>query len=208
MEREGSGFDLIYDRLLTSGRVAPTVTEGVDSVHVIVERRVVRPSVIRFIAEVDQQHQLTQRERIALGMLSQSEGMSATELVAALELSDPAALRRWTGRLVEFGVVEQTGRTRATRYFVAPALLREAGLDQQTTLKRIEPHRLRVLILEDLKRFPDSGRVDIHRRIGEEIHPKTVTRALNELIDEGLVTGKGEKRWRTYRLVPRHGQRS
>ncbi len=208
MEREGSGFDLIYDRLLTSGRAAPAVTEGVDSVHVTVERRVVHPSVIRLIAEVDQQHQLTQRERIALGMLSQSEGMSATELAAALELSDLAKLRPWTGRLVEFGVVEQTGRTRATRYFVAPALLREAGLDQQTTLKRIEPHRLRALIVEDLKRFPDSGRVDIHRRIGEEIHPKTVIRALNELIDEGLVVSKGEKRWRTYRLATRHGQRS
>jgi ATP-dependent DNA helicase RecG len=38
MEREGSGFDPMYDRLLTSGRAAPVVTEGVDSVHVVVQR--------------------------------------------------------------------------------------------------------------------------------------------------------------------------
>lgn len=50
MEREGSGFDLMYDLLLTGGRAVPTVTEGIDSVHVVVQRRVIRPSVIRPIA--------------------------------------------------------------------------------------------------------------------------------------------------------------
>lgn len=115
MEREGSGFDLMYDRLLTSGRAAPSVTEGVDSVHVVVERRVIHPDVIRLIGEADKRYQLTQRERIALGLLGQSEAMSAAELAKALELSDPAALRPWMGRLVELGLVKQTGRTRGTR---------------------------------------------------------------------------------------------
>ena len=206
MEREGSGFDLMYDRLLASGRPAPTVTEGTDSVHVEVSRRVVHPGVIRLIAEADQRHQLTQRERIALGLLGQSEAMSAAELAGALELAEPAALRPWTSRLVDLGLVNTAGRTRATRYFVEPALLRDAGLDAQTTLARIQPHRLRMLILEDLERFPDSGRVDIHRRIGREIHAKAVTRALNDLIGEGVVTAKGVKRWRTYRLVTPEGQ--
>ena len=54
MEREGSGFDLMYDRLLTSGRAAPVVDEGIDSVHVTVERRVIHPGVIRLIGEADQ----------------------------------------------------------------------------------------------------------------------------------------------------------
>ena len=208
MEREGSGFDLMYDRLLTSGRAAPTVTEGVDSVHVVVPRRVVHPGVIRLIADADQRHHLTQRERIALGLLGQSEGISAAELAAALELPEPAALRPWIARLVELGLIGQTGRTRATRYFVEPALIRDAGLDDQTTLQRIQPHRLRALILEDLQRFPDSGRADIHRRIGPEIHAKAITRALNDLIAEGIVTAKGVRRWRTYRLVAPQGQRT
>jgi len=205
MEREGSGFDLLYDRLLASGRTAPTVSEGIDSVHVVVWRRVVHPGVIRLIADADQRYQLTQRERIALGLLGQSEGMSAAELLTALELPDTSALRPWTSRLVELGLVHTIGRTRATRYFVEPALLREAGLDAQTTLKRIQPHRLRTLIIEDLERFPDSGRADIHRRIGPEINAKTITRALNDLIVEGVVTAKGERRWRTYRLASPKG---
>ncbi len=198
MEREGSGFDLLYDRLLTTGRAAPTVTEGVDSVHVVVPRRIVHPGVIRLIAEADQRHQLSQRERITLGTLSQSEGMSATELTAALELSEPAAIRPWIARLIDLDLVRQTGRTRATRYFVEPSLLRDAGMAGRTTLTRIEPHRLRALITEDLGRYPLSAASEIHGRVGPEIPERTLRRALEELLAEGLVAAEGERRWRRY----------
>ena len=207
MEREGSGFDLLFERLLASGRNAPTVVEGTDSVHVTVPRRVVQPGVIRLLAEADQRYQLTQRERIVLALVAQTEGLSAVELAEHLELPDPAALRPWLGRLLEWGLVEQAGRTKATRYFVPPALLREAGLDKVTTLKRVQPHRLRALILEDLERYPDSGRADIHRRIGPEVHAKTITRALDTLLGEGAIAATGERRWRKYRLAADKGQR-
>lgn len=60
----GSGFDLLYERLLASGRGAPAVREGADSVHVTIPRRVIQPGVIRLVAEADKRYQLTQRERI------------------------------------------------------------------------------------------------------------------------------------------------
>lgn len=200
MEREGSGFDLMYERLLVTGRGAPVAEEGVDSVHVTIPRRVVSPAVIRLMAEADQRYQLTQRERIALGLLAQSEGLTAAELAVRLELEDPRALRTWIGRLIEVELLQLAGRTRGTRYFVAPGLLREVGLDGPTTLRRVEPHRLRALILEDLRLYPDSSRVEIHRRIGSEIHPKTLTRALDALMREERVEATGERRWRRYRL--------
>lgn len=203
MEREGSGFDLLFERLLVSGRTVPTVIEGIDSVHVTVPRRVIHPGVIRLIADADQRFQLSMRERIVLGLLAQTEGMSAGELASRLELPGTTALRPWLARLPDFGLVEQTGRTKATRYFVPSDLLRAAGLDALTTLKRVQPHRLRALILEDLTRFPGSGRADIHRRIGPEIHAKTLARALDALLGEGLVEAVGERRWRTYRLAAR-----
>lgn len=201
MEREGTGFELMFERLLASGRGAPTVREGTDSVHVTIPRRVVHPGVIRLLADVDTRHQLSQRERIALAMLAQSEGLPATELAERLELDDTESLASWIARLVEFGLVEHAGRTKGTRYFVSPALVRSAGLDRRTTLVRLEPHRLRALLLEDLKRYPDSQRSDIHRRVAPEINAKTITRALNELISEGLVEAKSAKRWRTYRIT-------
>ena len=207
MEREGSGFDLMYEKLLASGRGAPTATEGVDSVHVVVPRRVIQPGVIRLLADADRRHSLTQRERIALAMLSPEESLSAAKLAERLELEETSALRPWIGRLLEFGLLDQAGRTKATRYFVPPRLLQAAGLDRRTTLARVQPHRLRALILEDLERFPDSGHVDIHRRIGPDIHPKVLTRALGLLVREGLVSASGERRWRTYRVSAAKGQR-
>jgi len=200
MEREGSGIDLLFERLLTSGRRGPTVVEGTDSVHVTVPRRVVQPGVIRLLAEADQRFQLTQRERIVLALVAQTEGLSASELAEDLELPDPSALRPWLGRLVELGLIEQSGRTSATRYFVPPALLREAGLDAQTTLKRVQPYRLRALILEDLERFPDSPSKEVHRRVGPEIPDRTFRRALEALVENGQVKSTGGTRWRKYRL--------
>ena len=199
MEREGSGFDLMYERLLASGRAAPTATEGADAVHVTVPRRVIQPGIIQLLADADQQFQLGQRERIAFAMLAQTEGLSAAELTERLELEESAALRPWISRLLEVGLVEQTGRTTATRYFVPPRLLKAAGLDKRTTLTRAQPHRLRALILEDLERYPDSSASEIHRRVGQEVPSRTFRRALESLVGEGLVTAEGATRWRRYR---------
>jgi ATP-dependent DNA helicase RecG len=206
MEREGSGFDLMYERLLGSGRAAPTVTEGVDSVHVTIPRRLVHPGTIRLLSDAEQRFQLTQREKIVLALLSQSEGLKATEFVERLELNDLGSIRHWLGRLADLGLVRQVGRTRGTRYFVEPSVLKAAGLDTATTLTRVEPHRLKALVLEDLARYPDSGRADIHRRVGLEIHVKALTRALEALLREGTILYKGERRWRTYRMAPSKGQ--
>jgi ATP-dependent DNA helicase RecG len=198
MEREGTGFDLMYEKLLVSGRSAPRVREDIDSVHVTIPRRVLHPAVIRLIALADERHQLGQRERITLGTLAQSEGMLATELATALELEDPSHLRHWLNRLLELQLVRQTGRTRATRYFVDPALLQEVGFDHQTTLRRIEPHRLRALIEEDVTRYPGSSSTEIHQRVGREIPDRTLGRAIEHLLEAKRITSRGEKRWRRY----------
>jgi ATP-dependent DNA helicase RecG len=83
---------------------------------------------------------------------------------------------------------------------VPPVLLREAGLDALTTLRRVQPHRLRALILEDLERFPGSAKGDILRRVGPEIPERTFRRALEALVAGGEIVASGEKRWRRYRL--------
>lgn len=206
MEREGSGIDLLFERLLATGRKLPTIREGTDSVHVTVPRRIVQPGVIKLLVEADQRYQLTQRERITFALIAQTESISAAELTEELELPDAGALRPWLGRLLTWGLVEQSGRTKATRYFVPPVLLREAGLDALTTLTRVQPHRLRALILEDLERFPSSAKGDIHRRVGPEIPERTFRRALEELVSGGDVVTAGEKRWRRYRLKSSIGQ--
>jgi ATP-dependent DNA helicase RecG len=201
MEREGSGFDKIYETLLSQGRPVPEIIETHDRVQVTIRRRILKPAVIDFIAKADQTYQLTQRERIALGLLTQQDALTARELATALELTHTEALQAWLKRLLEWGLVKSAGRTQATRYFVDPALLRNLQLTSETTLKRIEPHRLAALVQEDLARYPKSAISDIHQRIGGEIHPKQVKRTLEELTAKGSVRFEGDKRWRRYWAV-------
>ena len=198
MEREGSGFDKIFEVLLSQGRPAPELIETHDRVQVTVRRRILKPEVIDFIAKADQTYQLTQRERITLGLLTQHDALTARELTAKLELLSVEELQPWLKRLLDWHLVQSAGRTQATRYFVDPGLLRSLKFSGETTLKRIEPHRLAALVLEDLQRYPESAISDIHRRIGGEIHPKQVKRALEDLIGRGAVRFEGNKRWRRY----------
>ena len=130
-------------------------------------------SVVRLLTLADARHQLSQRERITLGVLAQTEGLRAVEL---LGLDSTEEIRPWLGDLVGHGLVAQRGKTRGTRYFVPPELLRSAGLDERTTLQRVEPHRLRALILEDLDRYPESRSTEVHARIGPEIPERTFRR--------------------------------
>lgn len=201
MEREGSGFDKIFEVLLSQGRPAPELTETHDRVQVTIRRRILKPEIIDFIAKADQTYQLTQRERIALGLLAQHDALTARELAAALELSSTEALQPWLKRLLDWHLVQSAGRTQATRYFVDPGLLRSLNFTGETTLKRIEPHRLAALVLEDLRRYPESAISDIHKRVGGEIHLKQIKRALEELIERGAVRFEGSYRWRRYWAV-------
>lgn len=68
-------------------------------------------------------------------------------------------------------------------------------------LKRLAPHRLKALILEDLERYPGSPISAIHRRIGAEISERAIKRALDGMIDSGHLVKVGNNRWTTYQLA-------
>lgn len=199
MEREGSGIDLIFDRLLSLGRPVPLLEEGPDRVAVIIQRQILNPAIMRLMAEADERFHLSQRERITLGVLSQSDDLRAGELAEWLETS-VEALGNWLGRLPELGLIRTSGRTKGTRYFVSPDLLRETGLARVTSLKRIETHRLKELVREDLKRYPGSKIGDIQSRIGLEIARSQLKRALAQLVRSSLVVMEGERAGARYRL--------
>lgn len=198
MEREGSGYDKIYEVLLSQGRPAPELIETHDRVQVTVRRRILKPEIIDFIAKADQTYQLTQRERIALGLLAQHDALTARELAALLELQSVDALHPWLVRLLDWNIVKSVGRTQATRYFVDPALLSGLDFSAATTLKRIEPHRLSALILEDVSRYPSAKMGDIHKRIGLEIPRSRIRRTVEELVAAGKLHSEGVRNGTRY----------
>ncbi|MCB2026029.1 MAG: putative DNA binding domain-containing protein [Ottowia sp.] len=199
MEREGSGFDLIYERLLSQGRPVPLLAEGLDSVTVTIRRHILHPGVIQLMHEADQRFQLSQRERIALGVLAQSDGLLARELADKLE-TDTQSLPTWLGRLLDFELVQSSGRTKGTRYFVAPPLLKSVDLAGLTSLKRIESHRLEELIREDVRRYPGSRIGEIHQRIGVEISRSQLRRSMGRLVESGVLLKSGVRAGSRYRL--------
>lgn len=191
MEREGSGYDAIYDVLLSQGRPAPSVFEGTDRVRVVLTRTAPDRQVLAFVSKASDTYLLTQRERIVLGLLAMHETLTARELVARLELFNGDQLRPWLGRLVEWRIVGQSGRTNATRYFVKPEILWTLDFPAVTTLKRIEDHRLRALVLEDLVRYPNSTFGEIHARIGQEIPHRRLRVVLKYLSDRRDISKSG-----------------
>jgi ATP-dependent DNA helicase RecG len=202
MEQEGSGYDRIYEDLLLTAKRPPVVEEGSDRVAVTVESRILKTETLRFMERVNDRYELRQRELIALGLLAQHESLSSLEFTRLLELEDrPERLRDWVGRLMEWGLVTATGRTRARTYRVAFNVLDEADFAGNTTLKAIAPYRLRELILEDLRRHPNASISEIHARIGSEIPRSRVKRALYDLANEGLIVRTGEKRGSRYDMV-------
>lgn len=84
--REGSGFDKIFEVLLSPGPQAPELIETHDRVQVTLCRRILKPEVIDCIAKANQTCQLIQRERIGLGIPRSRIRRSIEQLVKAGKL--------------------------------------------------------------------------------------------------------------------------
>ena len=134
----------------------------------------------------------------ALGLLARHEALTAIELLKTLELARADDLKHWIGRLKDWGVVNTRGKTKATEYFIEPTILRTLDFQGDTTLKGIERHRLRELILRDLEIYQKASISQIHGRIGEEIPRRKLRRELADLVEGNEIGSQGVKRGTVY----------
>ncbi|WP_396602051.1 ATP-binding protein [Algibacter sp. R77976] len=198
MEKEGSGYDKIYEALLSSGKPIPELEENDDRVKVTIRKRIVNKHVIQFIEKVNAEFQLRSKEIISLGLIAQSTSLTAIEFSTILGLPEKDATRLWLGRLIEFKLVKSKGKTKGTTYFIDPSVLKKHEFKGKTNLKVIPTHRLDALIIEDLSRFDKSAFGEIHQRIGKEIPQRTLRYQLNQLVEAGEIKKEGEKRGTKY----------
>ncbi|MCQ2122983.1 MAG: putative DNA binding domain-containing protein [Fibrobacter sp.] len=202
MEREGSGYDMMYETLLAYGKDVPEVVEENDCVRVIIKRQVINQEAIQFADAADSVYHLTQKQKICLGLIALHESVTASFLISKLNLKDANELRSWIQKLLELGIVISTDtRSKAKEYRIAADILRKGQYKGRTSLKRIEPYRLRELILTDLSIHKKSKIADINKRIGEEISQRKIWLQLKKLVDEGLVRIIGQSRWTEYEMV-------
>lgn len=206
MEREGSGYDMMYQRLLSQAKHWPIVTEEHDRVVVTIKKRIIKEEIVEFLEKADQTFQLKQREMISLGLIAQHDGLSALEFSRILDVADQERIRSWLGRLPNLGLISSKGRTRGMIYFVPGTVLKKMDFKGKTTLKRIEVHRLEELVRHDLERYGSSALPQIQKRIGSEIPAHRIRDTLGKLIESNVVEKSGYGRWTQYFLCKSSGK--
>ena len=200
MEREGSGYDLVYALLLGSGKPLPIVKETDERVKVIVKKQFVSKEVVRLMDKASTEFSLKQKEVISLGLLAQQQSYTAVEISGILNQNEEAGLRNWLGRLVELELIIKTGKGKGTQYAVNPEFIRKINFKGKTNLKNIEDYRLEELIYKDLKAYPNSGFSEIHSRIGLEINQFKIKRMLKRMVEKDILESSGSTRGMKYQL--------
>ena len=206
MEREGSGYDRIYEAQLAHAKPVPLPREEEDRVVVKVSRVILKPEILDFLANAEQRMNLGMKERIALGLIAQHVNLTASEFSRLLDLPEEARLREWLGSLLATETVLTRGRTKGTTYSINPNFLRGVAFSAVTTLRSIEPHRLRELLLTDLSTHSPSlespsSILQIHSRIGSEIRRKHLKDVLDQMRADGIIQKMGGGRYSSYHLT-------
>jgi ATP-dependent DNA helicase RecG len=186
--------------LLGSGKQIPVVEETDERVIVIIKKQFISKEIVRLMDKASSEFMLKQKEIISLGLIAQQQSFSAIEISKLLNQKEEQGLRNWIGRLLEFELIIKSGIGKGTQYAINPEFTRKINFTGKTTLKNIEDYRLEELLFKDIKSHPCSAFGEIHQRIGEEINKHKVRRVLKDMVVNGKIYSKGEKRWVRYAI--------
>lgn len=199
MEAEGSGYDLIYETLLAAGKDKPKVIEGDDSVNVTISRNIITKEASRLYEYTTDHYKLSRKSYIALGVLLKEKNLSAIKLAQELQLSANDRLRSYVEALVNHQIILTAGKGKSTTYRINPLFVNNARLQIPTTLKTIEPHRLKALILEDLRFYPNSLLSEIANRL-PDVELTKLEKAVHTMAKNNELSIEGGRKFRRYRL--------
>jgi ATP-dependent DNA helicase RecG len=200
MEGEGSGYDLVYEKLVKDAKPLPIIESDFTKVSVTIMSSTINPGVISILDYIDKHFTLTQKEYITLGIIATLKKIPATQLASYLQLQEKDRTRMWIGTLLEKQILVTHGEKKGTQYLLNPKLFKQAKLEISPSLKTMEPHVLEALILEDLKYNPKSKIGEIKKRlIGAD--EKEVQKSIYNLVKKGDLTTEGSLKYRTYGLA-------
>ena len=199
MEAEGSGYDLIYETLLTSGKSKPIVYEGDDYVEVTVYKKIVSKESSRICDFVSANYKISQKAYITLGIILQKKSVTAIELSKELQIVDGGRLRPYVESLVSHKIILTRGTGKGVRYEINPEFVAGTQLQFPTTLKTIEPYRLRALIHEDLRYHPNSTMAEISNRLPDVVFAE-LAKMVSKMVKNDEIIPIGGKKYRKYSL--------
>jgi len=202
MEGEGSGYDLIYEKLSLDAKEYPEIENDIDYVKVTIFSTIISQDVLKLLDYALSHFELTQKEIITLGIIVREKKVSAVALAKFLQLGDEGRLRSWVNSLLEKNILITQGKTKGLTYLINHEFLSAVEQNIKPSLKTLEPHALKALIYEDLKIHPNSSKSDISSRL-PDIELKDIQKILydgvknEELIKEGGNKNKKKKKTNT-----------
>jgi ATP-dependent DNA helicase RecG len=197
MEGEGSGYDLVYEKLSLDAKPFPEIESTFNKMVVTVQSTVMDEEALSVIDYVNKHFQLTQKETITLGVIATRKKLLSTHLSNELQLSQEEKLKHWLGSLLDKNILISRGAKKGTEYLLNPDLFSKAKLNLTPRLKTIEPHKLEALIIEDLKYNGKSGMTAIKERLSE-VYPNDIQKLVYKMAKKGIIEKEGADKNRVY----------
>lgn len=199
MEGEGSGYDLMYETLLAVGKDKPKVTEGDDYVEVSVFRNIITKEASRVFDYISDHYKFNRRALIALGIILKEKTITSLDLTKELQLLSGERLRSYVDALVNERIILAYGKGKGIKYTINPDFVADSKLQFSTTLKTMEPYRLKALVCEDLKFHPDSSLSEIASRL-PDVDYSELEKTVRLMAKEGMIKPIGGRKFRRYSL--------
>lgn len=138
VERTGRGVSIIYEGLLRTGHLPPDYSRTTETAVTVILPG--GPGDLDFVAAIVQEENRRQRpftmeELLLLGHLWRERETDSSEVARLIQQSETAA-RSLLERLVESGLVEGRGHTRARRYHLSATVYRQVGQQPQYVRRR------------------------------------------------------------------------
>ena len=203
MEGEGTGYNLIYEITSRDAKAFPIPNSDYNATSVTQYSKILDEEAVLLLDFIAKNYQLSQKEFIALGVITRHKKILATQLTKELQLTDDERLRTYINRLNEQAIIISRGIKKGTEYLVNPKLIANSKINIKPTLKTIEPHRLKALIEEDLKLYPKSKSAEIQSRISD-VPIEDIRKCLLNLEKQSVVFTEGIKKGKTYSLAKKN----
>ncbi len=202
-ERTGRGVDLIFEGLLRYGRPAPDYTRS-DSTTVVVQLSSAQAD-IAFLQMV-----ITEEERsgvrmpldalIVMTQLRRERRLDVQTVATALQKNESAA-RAVLERLVEAGLVEGRGATRARTYTLSAKVYQRLGQSADYVRQAgFDPIQQEQMVLQYVS---TQGRITRSEAAGLcRLNSDQAKRLLSRMVQEGRLVQQGAGKASYYELVP------
>lgn len=206
MEGEGSGYDLVYEKLSMDAKPFPELESNHNRLAVTVRSSVINEEALSVIDYINRHFQLKQKEIITLGIVATEKKVLSTQLSLKLQLNQEDKLKYWLGSLLDKGIIISRGIKKGTDYLLNPDIFSQAKLNLTPSLRTIEPHKLKALIQEDLRYNGYSKMAQIQDRLSEAL-PDDVRKTVYKMVEAEELITQGAKRNRAYGILKKINQK-